>query len=791
MDKDYMETVMWIFKQMYDKKYIYKGLRVSLYCPHCSTPISNFEVAMDADNYKDVKDLGTTYKYKLKNQDNTYLLAWSTTPWNKIATPALAVNPKLEYVKVEVDEAFYILAKTTLKVLEGTKHKIIDTFKGEKLVGEAFEPHYDFYKAEEGMKVWIVVGGDFVTADEGTGIVTIAAYGEEDLKVMKANNVQTVLHVDEEGHIKKDVPLFGGMYYLKANKAVNEDLRNRGLIFKEEEYTHSMPHCWRCGTQLYYAPQDAWYVDIQQLKPQLFKNNEAVNWFPAHFKNGRFLKSMEAAPDWCISRSRYWGSPVPVWECECGERFVPGSIDELEKASGQKIEELHRPDIDNVVVTCASCGKAAHRVPEVLDSWIEAGSASLAERHFPFDTSLKLEDFFPPDFIVEYTGQIRAWFYVLHVLSTALYDTNAFKNVAVTGVILGTDGRKMSKNFGNYPDPKMMISKYGGDALRLYLMGSPVMRGEDIIISEEEYRNQIKVFHIPLWNIVNFFDVYRQLDNIEISQLKKPTQFLHVLDIWAQELTKQLVKEITQALEDYDSVKAVDLLVKYIDDISKWYIRRSRDRVGVSSDDAEDTLVFYSSLYSILVTLVTVSAPLAPFISDMIYRHLTQEESVHLISWPEIDDVDSAILEKEIIVRQAVESGHRVRKELNLSVQRPIISGATTFPTSVSFEPSDFDAHKDVIKAELNILGEFEFKKYGSEFVTEYDTTETEEIVRERDIRKFVRTIQQERKKLGLQQGDMIDIVATEYPKDAEEYLKKKLSARNITIGDVMSIKKI
>ncbi|KXK12300.1 MAG: Isoleucine--tRNA ligase 2 [Microgenomates bacterium OLB23] len=801
MDNDYMETVMWIFKQMYDKKYIYKGMRVSLYCPHCSTPISNFEVAMDADNYKDVKDLGTTYKYKLAGQDDTYLLAWSTTPWNKIATPALAVNPELEYIKVqvssndEVGKEYYILAKTTLAVLDGTQYVAKETIKGKDLIGKSFEPHYDFYKSDvekhKDNRAWIVVGGDFVTADEGTGIVTLAAYGEEDLKVMKENNIFAVLHVDEEGHIKKDVPLFGGMYYLKANKAVNDDLRARGLILKEEEYIHSMPHCWRCGTQLYYAPQDAWYVDIQQLKPKLFKNNEAVNWFPAHFKNGRFLKSMEAAPDWCISRSRYWGSPVPVWECECGERFVPGSIAELEAASGQKIEELHRPDIDNVIVRCAQCGAQARRVPEVLDSWIEAGSASLAERHFPFNTSFKLEDFFPPDFIVEYTGQIRAWFYVLHVIATALYDTNAFKNVAVTGVILGTDGRKMSKNFGNYPDPKMMITKFGGDALRLYLMGSPVMRGEDIIISEDEYRNQIKTFHIPLWNIVKFFDVYSEVDAISAADLQFKKPYTHVLDVWAQELTKQLVFEVTQALEAYNTVKAVDLLINYIDDISKWYIRRSRDRVGVSSNDHNDKLAFYSSLYSILTTAVTVAAPLAPFIADILYKHLTGEESVHLINWPTPQQTNSKILEKEVIVRQVVESGHRARKELNLSVQRPVISGITTIPTSTSFEPSDFDAHKEVVKAELNILGELTFKKSGSDFTTEYDITETEEITRERDIRQFVRLVQQERKRLGLQQGDLITIVAPEYPHDAEEYLKKKLSASSITIGEKLIIEKV
>lgn len=798
MDKDYMESVMWIFKQMYDKEYIYKGMRVSLYCPHCSTPISNFEVAMDADNYKNVKDTGTTYKYKLKNEDNTFLLAWSTTPWNKIATPALAVNPELEYAKVEVDteggKEYYILAKTTLASLEGIKYVIVEEFKGEKLVGVSFEPHYDFYTIDEGMKAWIVVAGDFVTADEGTGIVTLAAYGEEDLKVMKENLVQTVLHVDEEGHIKKDVPLFGGMYYLKANKAVNEDLRNRGLLLKEEEYTHSMPHCWRCGTQLYYAPQDAWYVNIQQLKPRLYKNNEAVNWFPAHFKLGRFLKSMESAPDWCISRSRYWGSPVPVWECECGERFVPGSISELEKASGQKIEDLHRPDIDEILVPCASCGKNTHRVPEVLDSWIEAGSASLAERHFPFDTSLKLEDFFPPDFIVEYTGQIRAWFYVLHVLSTALYDTHAFQNVAVTGVILGTDGRKMSKNYGNYPDPKMMIDKYGGDALRLYLMGSPVMRGEDIIISEEEYRNQVKVFHLTLWNVVKFYELFSEIDNPTKSsdEIQKPTTE-NVLDEWIVALLEQLVINLSDDLEAYDTMAAVDKLTSFIDEMSKWYIRRSRDRVGAAAENAQDKNAFYVTVQYVLATYLKLSAPLAPFLSDTLYRHLTGATSVHLEDWPERPEkVNYELIQDMNTIRKLVEAGHRARKETKIKVRQPLSHVALSLPKGVAIHnASTLERSKEIIQDELNVKACDVSTTDKDDFDAVFNIEITEQLKIEGETRELIRLIQGERRKLNLSQGDQIRLVVPAYHESMKDYLMKKLSAVSIEIGQNTSIEKI
>lgn len=780
---DYMESVMWVFKQMYDKGAIYKGLRVSLFCPHCSTPISNFEVAMDAENYKDVTEPGDTYKYELKNEKGTYLLAWSTTPWTKIVTPALAVNPKLAYVKILQDGEKYILAKTTLQILKNSPYEIIEEFTGDKLEGLEFIPHYDYYSIDEGKKAFIVIGGDFVTADEGTGIVTLAAYGEEDLKIMKEKDIQVVVHLDDEGTVFDNVPLFGGMYYLKANKFVNEDLEKRNLLYKSEDITHSVAHCWRCHTRLFFNPQNAWYVNIQDIKDKLLQTNEQVNWYPAHFKKGRFAKSIETAPDWNISRSRYWGSPVPVWECECGERFVPGSIDELEKESGQKITDLHKPFIDNVFVSCKKCGKKVARVPEVLDSWIEAGSASFAERHYPFEKSEKLEDFFPPDFIAEYTGQIRAWFYVLHVIGAVLYDSIAFKNVAVEGVILGTDGRKMSKNYGNYPDPKDLLERFGGDALRLYLMGSPVMKGEDIIISEENYRNQIKGLMLILWNTYNFFITYALVDKYEVKADYKASE--NILDKWITSLTNRLIKNVIESLDAYDTVQAIEQINNFVGNFSNWYIRRSRDRVGPAADNLEDKEAFYNTAHFVLKNICLVLAPIAPFLTEDMFMNLTSEESVHLQDFPKFSgDLINEELEIEMErARKVAEVAHALRKNAEIKVRIPIRQMKYNGPYEISEEVLE------VLKAEINVY-ELSFGKKSEEYSVEAETSDNNLDLNFGLARDIIRKIQEERKNLQTNQEEKVIVTMPFWPVEHEEYIKKRALIKEIVQGDKFLVTK-
>ena len=799
MDLPYMESVMWVFKQIYERGYIYKGLRVSLYCPHCATPISNFEVAMDADNYQEVTEPANIYKYQLKDEKNTYLLAWSTTPWTKIVTTALAVNPNMTYVKIKQGNVKYILAVDALKrVIKGKiDEKLGEPFKGKKLVGKKFVPHYDYYQIDSGKKAFEIVGDSFVSPDEGSGIVTLAAYGEEDLAVMQKEKIQIVMHLDNEGVLKKDVPKWAGLYYLNVNKLVNKDLEERGLIYAEEQYTHTVPTCWRCQTRLIYAPQNAWYLNVQMLKKKMKHTNEVVNWFPKHFKYGRYLKSLEAAPDWCISRSRYWGSPVPVWECPAGHRIVPGSVQELQRLSGKEILDLHKPEVDEVVIKCGECGKDAKRVPEVLDSWIEAGSAPYAERHYPFEKGLDLGKFFPPDFIIEYTGQIRAWFYVLHVISTALFDSEAFKNVLVTGVILGTDGRKMSKNYNNYPDPKEMLQKYGGDALRLYLMGSPVMRGEDILISEESYRNAVRNFLLPLWNVYNFFVLYANLDNWRPKIRNfKPN---NVLDLWMLSRLAGNIKNITRNLEEFDIVDCVgnvnyeqtlkgrskqtdfygNAQILIVNDLSNWYIRRIRDRVGLSVKNDNDKNSAYQTLWTVLTEYSKVLAPFIPFVAEEIYRNLTGKESVHLSTWPVFNEsfYDDNLETKMYHAMRLASKANALRKEKAIRVRQPLSE-------LIYGEEKLGEEIETIVSKEINVK-KLTYKKGAK---VKLDFTITPELASEGEARELVRRIQEERKNLDCSLAEFVEVVLPDWPEKFADYIMDETLTSRLAKGQTFKV---
>ena len=807
MDQNFMESVWWVFKQIYEKDLIYQGKRVSLYCPRCGTPISNFEVAMD-NSYKDVTEVSNTYKYRIKNEElkiknvdpsaPLFILAWSTTPWNKLATPALAINPKFTYVVVKQNDEFYILAKTTLESLKDDPYEIVAELSGTELEDVHFEPHYDFYDIDDDKQAWVIVGGDFVSDDAGTGVVTLAVYGEDDFKVMQEKNVVMLEHVDGEGHIRLtqssklktqnrfgNAAKFDGLYYLKANKIVNADLTERGLMYSEKELTHSVPECWRCSTRLMHAPQNAWFIAISKMRDQLLQSNEDIYWFPNHLKEGRFKRGIESAPDWCISRSRYWATPMPVWEChrKCGNRTVIGSRDELEKLSGKPVTDMHRPYIDEHTFECSECGSEMRRVSDVLDSWMDAGSMPYAQRHYPFENKEAFDASFPGDYIIEYIAQTRAWFYVMHVISNALFGTNSFKNVICTGVISGTDGRKMSKSYGNYPDPKRVIQTYGGDALRLYMMSSPVMAAENMNLNEDEIKEQNQRVLSILWNSYKYFVTYANMHQWKPSAIYvAPNADGNLLDRWILVKLNQFKQDMSKFIEEYNLPKATRLIRPFTQDLSTWYIRRSRDRFVDGDSGALETMYF------VLLETAKVIAPTLPFMSEKMYQNLKTEdmpESVHLCDWPdgvELTDDDRQMLEKMILTRDICSLGNDARKKAQIPVRQPLHKVVCRLrDTQLSTE------YLEIIKDELNVK-EVQLVNVDSDLEVDLDLNLTQALKDEGEARKLIRKIQEARKKAGTQMSDMVVVTLPEWPSAFEEEIMKKALVKEIKKGEKVDV---
>jgi len=775
MDLSYMETVLWVFKTLYDKGLIYKGKRVSLFCPRCSTPLSKFEITMDEGSYRDIQDPAITIKFKIKDEDK-YILAWTTTPWTLPSNFALAVDPQQDYVEVEKEGEKYILAKKRFGAFFSEGEKVIKEFKGSKLVGLKFEPLYPFFQG--GKNDHQLYPADFVSMEEGTGVVHIApGFGEEDTELGNQVGLTMADSVNEEGKLVAKVKPWVGIFIKDADPLVIEDLRKRNLLFKEEKIVHSYPFCYRCNTPLLYKAQEAWYVKIDLLRKKMFQTNEKINWFPEHFKQGRFKYNIEVAPDWCISRTRYWGVPLPVWECGCGERYVFGSIEEIEKASGQKIKELHRPEIDEIEIKCQKCGQKTKRVREVLDCWMESGSMPYGEWHYPFENKEQFKRGFPADFIAEYTGQLRAWFYYLHVLSNALMESFCFKNVIVTGVIWGSDGKKMSKSLGNFPDPKRVLQEHGGDALRLYLMGSKIMAGEDISVSEEGIKNQVKDVLIPVWNSLRFFNSFANLHQWHpqrgINQVNP-----HILDKWVESRLWSFAKKMTASFDKYDVPKGVESIFEFVNDLSKWYIRRSRERFRDGNQQA------LSTLYEILVIFSKITAPTMPFLAEEIFKNLTNEESVHLEDWPEtnLEKIDFNLEEKMALVRQICELGHAARKEAGIRVRQPLKSA------KCKVQSAKLDNELiQLIKDELNVK-EIEWIKGKEEFKVELDLKLTPKLKAEGEARELVRQIQELRKEKGCRLDEKIVIYCPSWPKEFENEIKKQTLAVKLIQSQQMKI---
>jgi len=766
MDRTYMESVWWAFKSLHDKGLIYQGRKVILYCPRCATPLSNFEIAMD-NSYTDVEEPATTYKFKVAGIDDTYLLAWSTTPWNKLATPALAVNPDLTYVYVKQGKETYILAESRLDILKKEPYKIVKKVKGKDLHGLSFEAHYDFYpKRSEQEKAFIVVADEYVTGSDGTGIVTLAVYGEEDYRVMKAHHIQLVEHIDHEGKLNAEIIPWAGMYILKVNPLVDEDLEKRGLIYKKERIVHSVPQCYRCNTRLYYAPIPAWFIDVQQMKNDLISQNEHINWYPSYLKHGRFGKGLEQAPDWNISRSRYWGTPMPVWvgnlpDCTQKTRII-GSIEELrnwavDKDRVQNLEDIHREFLDDIEVWVDNEKTVKGvRIPEVFDCWVESGSMPFASIHYPFENKKRFENTHPAQFISEYIAQTRAWFYTLHVMSVGLFGTNTFENAVTSGTILAENGEKMSKSKRNFPDPSLVFEKYGVDALRFYLMSSVVMKAENINFSESSVREIYQKIISILWNVFSFYKLYAT--NVP-AITPRPAD---ILDKWIVSKTNTLIRSVTASMDGYDTVATCRTIAEFIDELSTWYLRRSRDRI--KNENISQEVIGW-----VLEKVVQIMAPITPFISELIYQNLlSQSDSVHLSNWPTYDEsaIDSDLERHMVQIRNVVEKIHAARKEAGIPLRQPLASCTIT-----GVEVTE-EALFTVLKEEVNVK-EIVCKE-GPAMTVTLDTSLTPALLAEGKSRELIRKIQALRKEHKCSVTDHITIyLPKEYVDLSKELLDK------------------
>ena len=736
MNPDYMESIWWVAKSLWDKGLIYEGKYILPYCPRCATVLSTHELAQ---GYKDVKDTAVTVRFKItkapqsiddKDLENgrTYFIAWTTTPWTLPSNLGLCMGPEIDYVKILDKESgdFYIFAEARLASYykNPEDYEIIYRRKGKDFIGAKYEPLFPYFanlsdpaecerisgqKCSEG--AFRMFNAAYVSTEDGTGIVHIApAFGEDDNLVFRGSGVPNVEPIDAECKFTSEVSDYKGRFVKECDKHICDRLKAEKKLVKKEQYEHSYPHCWRCSSPLIYRGIGSWFVKVADYHKELLNSNSQIKWQPAHIKEGRFGKWLAGSRDWAVSRNRYWGNPIPIWRCDdpdCGNKICVGSRQELKELSGTYPEDLHKQFVDKITFECPKCKKGTmRRIPEVFDCWFESGSMPYAEQHYPFENKEYFEKHFPADFISEGLDQTRGWFYTLTILATHLFGRPAFKNCIVNGLVLAEDGRKMSKSLRNYTDPVEAINKFGADALRLFLTHSSVVRADDLRYSDNGVREVIKNIIIPIWSGYNFFISYSNVENYKATghyfDGKTPA---NPMDRWIISVAQKMVKEVTEALDDYDLSAAIDPIVDFIDEINNWYIRRSRKRFS-RNEDRNDMIEAFETLYTAFRTFCLVASPFIPFLAEEIWQNLKLEgdkESVHLMDYPVYNEKlrDTALEFKMATVQRAVSMGRSLRNQFNLKNRQPLLSAELV--TRDPEERKVLESMVDAIAEELNV----------------------------------------------------------------------------------------
>ena len=799
MDKDFMESVWWAFKQLYEAGKIYEGEKVLMYDTKFATPVSKAEVTMDNDAYQTVTDPSVYVKFKLVDSDYS-ILAWTTTPWTLPANLLLAVNPEMMYCEVLVDCEKLIIAEEAFeRTLQDEKHQPLDyevlrRFPGSELVGKKYQPLATGSTWPENDKIHTIYAADFVSHESGTGIVHIApAYGEDDFELAKSLGINAFHVIDDNGYYVDSN--YKGLEVWENNKFIAKDLKEKGIVWKIEYIRHEYPFNPRSKQRIMYRAIPSWFFAIQGQKPLMLEQNENINWFPSHLKHGRFAKNIEQAPDWNLSRDRFWATAMPVWKGDRGTVKVVGSYAELKELSGVELDDYHRPWVDNI--TFEIDGEKFTRIDKVLDCWFESGSMPFAQLHYPFENRQKFEANYPADFIVEYIGQVRAWFYYVHAVNTALAEIgafgldcqhkNAYSNVITTGVVAGNDGRKMSKSLGNFTDPNELMDKFSADSLRFLLLSSPLLNGEDFALHDKSVGDVARKLAM-IWNMYDFFTMYAEVDGWEFNgELKDPlSKLTNPLDIWIISRLHQLVAEVERHMDAYNIPDALSPILPFLDDASNWYVRRSRRRFWKSEDDGDKNDA-YRTLHYVLVRLSYILAPFTPFLAEELYHNLTgDDESIHLKDWLPAGEVNRAMLRDMNALRTAVNDGLSKRAAEGIKVRQPLASAklVSTISQNTPEEVAQFLV--DIARDELNVKSvevvtgsELDIPEASAQPSVVYDLNITPELKREGLMREIVRHVQSARKKAGLQVDDRIILQLT----TNDDQLRQAINEHRATIA--------